>query len=174
MYLEIPQGKTVEIQGIKCHIPPEGYVYNVLTKQVEERTIYARSEIKEEQYWERIPMPYWYKDVMKAWDDYDKKKKDDEPDFYDERLEEFKRQEWDRRLNGFWYYNNGVPTYITGSHYMYMQWWSIDIGYPRFRQPDLEYFYFLQYCIEDPNCMGMLEITKRRFGKTFRGGLFVS
>jgi hypothetical protein len=54
-----------------------------------------------------------------------------------------------------------------------MQWWLIDIGYPRFRIPDLEYFYFLQYCIEDTNCMGMLEITKRRFGKTFRGGLFL-
>ncbi len=174
MFLEIPQGNVVEIQGLKCHLPPEGYVYNCLTKQVEERPIYSRSDNKDEQYWERIPMPYWYKDVMKAWDDYDKKKKDDDPDFYDERLEEYKRQEWDRRLNGFWYYNNGTPTYITGAHYVYMQWWSIDIGYPRFRQPDLEYFYFLQYCIDDPDCMGMLEITKRRFGKTFRGGLFVS
>ena len=26
---------------------------------------------------------------------------------------------------------------------------------------------------EDPDCMGMLEITKRRFGKTYRGGLFL-
>jgi hypothetical protein len=174
MFLEVPQGNVFEIQGLKCHLPPEGYVYSIITNQLEKREIYSRSEIKEEQYWERIPMPHWYKDVMKAWDDYDKKKKDDDADFYDERLEAFKLQEWDRRLNGFWYLNNGVPTYITGAHYVYMQWWSIDIGYPRFRQPDLEYFYFLQYCIEDPDCMGMLEITKRRFGKTFRGGLFVT
>lgn len=173
MYLEVPQGKLINIQGLNCWIPQEGYVYNVLTKQLEQRTIYKRSEIKEEQYWERITPPSWYKEVMKQWDDYDKKKKEDSPEFYDERLEKYKQQEWDRRLNGFWYYNNGVPTYLTGMHYMFLQWWQIDIGFPKFRMTDLEYFYFLQYCIEDPNCMGMLEITKRRFGKTYRGGLFL-
>jgi len=127
-----------------------------------------------EQYWERPTLPYWYSAVMKAWDDYDKKKKEDSDEFYEERLEEFKQQEWDRRLNGFWYMKKGKAIYLTGMHYMYMMWWSIDIGYPRYRTPDLEYFYFLQYCIEDPNSMGMLEITKRRFGKTFRAGLFVT
>jgi len=174
MYLEIQRGKRIDIQGLGCWIPEPGYVFNIATKQIEKRDIYARSDIKEEQYWERIPMPIWYGEIMKKWDSYEKNKKDDDTDFYDEKLEEYKRQEWDRRLNGFWFYNNGVPTYITGSHYFYLQWWQIDIGYPKFRHPDLEYFYFLQYCIEDPNCMGMLEITKRRFGKTFRGGLFVT
>ena len=72
-------------------------------------------------------MPSWYKDVIKAWDDYDKKKKDDDSEFYDERLENYKKQEWDRRLNGFWYYNNGIPLYLTGMHYLYLQFWSIDI-----------------------------------------------
>ena len=41
-----------------------------------------------------------------------KKKKDDDSEFYDERLENYKKQEWDRRLNGFWYYNNGIPLYL--------------------------------------------------------------
>ena len=82
--------------------------------------------------------------------------------------------EVDRRLNGFWYMNNGVPTYLTGMHYLYLQWWSIDIGYPKFRMPDLEKFYFMDYCIQDPLCMGMLEVTKRRFGKSFVAGLFVT
>lgn len=173
MYLEIPQGKLINVQGLKCNIPPEGYVWNILTKQLEKRVIYKRSEIKEEQYWERIHLPFWYKDVMKKWDVYDKNKKEDDAEFYDEKLEPYKQQEWDRRLNGFWFYNNGVPAYITGMHYMYLQWWQIDIGFPKYRITDLEYFYFLQYCIEDKNCMGMLEITKRRFGKTYRGGLFL-
>ena len=119
-------------------------------------------------------MPTWYADTMKKWDEFDKKKKDDELEFYDEKLEEFKRQEWDRRLNGFWYMNNGKPTYLTGLHYLYLQWWSIDIGYPKFRMPDLEKFYFMEYCIQDPLCMGMLEVTKRRFGKSFVAGLFVT
>jgi hypothetical protein len=175
MYEEIEGGTKIVIQSLPCWIPPEGYVYNTITQKLEYTGVYSRSEDVEEQYWERIPMPDWYRDVMKMWDEFEKKKKpDDDTEFYDERLEDFKRQEWTRRLFGFWYMNNGKATYLVGTHYMYMQWWSIDIGYPRFRYPDLEYFYALQYCIEDPNCMGMLEITKRRFGKTFRGGLFVS
>ena len=174
MYRKIDGGSEIDIQGVKCQLPPEGYVYNILTKKVEFRGIYKISDKKEEQYWKRIPMPSWYKDVTKAWDDYDKKKKDDDSEFYDEQLENYKKQEWDRRLNGFWYYNNGIPTYLTGMHYLYLQFWSIDIGYPKFRIPDLEKFYFMEYCIQDPLCMGMLEVTKRRFGKSFVAGLFVT
>jgi len=173
MYNPIENGTCIEIQGLNCWIPPEGYVLNVATKQLEYTGVYSRSENIKEQKWERTPLPDWYKEIQKKWKAYDKKKKEDDPEFYDERLEEYKKQEWYRRLNGYWFMNNGKPTYLTGSHYMYLQWWQIDIGYPRFRIPDLEYFYFQQYCIEDPDCMGMLEITKRRFGKTFRGGLFL-
>jgi hypothetical protein len=174
MYEKIEKGSTIHIQGLDCNLPPEGYVFNILTKQVEYRGIYQRSDIQTEQYWKRIPLPSWYADTMKEWDDYDKKKKDEAPEFYDEKLEEFKKQEWDRRLNGFWYMNNGKPTFLTGMHYLYLQWWSIDIGYPKFRIPDLEKFYFMDYCIQDPLCMGMLEVTKRRFGKSFVAGLFVT
>jgi len=174
MYEKIEGGNVIDIQGLKCNLPPEGYVYNIITKQVEFRGIYKRSEIECEQFWKRIPMPDWYQDTMKKWDEFDKKKKDDEVEFYDERLEEYKKQEWDRRLNGFWYMNNGTPTYLTGLHYLYLQWWPIDIGYPKFRIPDLEKFYFMDYCIQDPLCIGMLEVTKRRFGKSFVAGLFVS
>ena len=174
MYEKIEGGSVVDIQGLKCNLPPEGYVFNIITKQVEFRGVYKRSEIESEQYWKRISLPDWYQDTMKKWDEFDKKKKDDEIEFYDERLEEYKKQEWDRRLNGFWYMNNGTPTFLTGLHYLYLQWWPIDIGYPKFRIPDLEKFYFMDYCIQDPLCMGMLEVTKRRFGKSFVAGLFVS
>ena len=174
MYEKIEGGSIIDIQGLKCNLPPEGYVFNIITKQVEFRGIYKRSEIESEQYWKRILLPDWYQDTMKKWDDFDKKKKDDELEFYDERLEEYKKQEWDRRLNGFWYMNNGKPLFLTGLHYLYLQWWPIDIGYPKFRMPDLEKFYFMEYCIQDPLCMGMLEVTKRRFGKSFVAGLFVS
>ena len=174
MYEKIEGGSIIDIQGLKCNLPPEGYVFNIITKQVEFRGVYKRSEIESEQYWKRIALPDWYQDTMKKWDEFDKKKKDDEVEFYDERLEEYKKQEWDRRLNGFWYMNNGTPTFLTGLHYLYLQWWPIDIGYPKFRMPDLEKFYFMDYCIQDPLCMGMLEVTKRRFGKSFVAGLFVS
>lgn len=173
MYSPIENGTCIDIQGLICWIPPEGYVVNVVTKKLEYAGVFSRSDNSKEQKWERTPLPDWYKEVQKKWKAYDKKKKEDDPEFYDEQLEVYKKQEWYRRLNGYWFMNNGKPTYITGSHYMYLQWWQIDIGYPRFRIPDLEYFYFQQYCVEDPDCMGMLEITKRRFGKTFRGGLFL-
>ena len=174
MYNPIEGGTTIDVQGLICNLPPEGYVYNIITKKIEHRGVYKRSEIQSEQYWEPPTLPYWYKDVMKMWDEYDKRKKEDDPEFYNENLEELKRIEWDRRLNGFWYMNNGKPIYITGMHYMYLRWWHIDTGLPKFRIPDLEYFYFLQYCLEDPICMGMVEVTKRRFGKSFRAGLFVT
>ena len=173
MYLEISQGSKKQIQGLECNIPPVGYIFDIATKKVEHIGIYSRSEDIEEQYWERIPMPTWYDAVLKEEEQYNKRKKDSDEDFYDENYENYKRQEWQRRLSGFWFMNKGEPVYLVGAHYLYMQHIQIDIGYPKYRIPDLEYFYFLQYVIQDPNCLGMLEITKRRFGKTFRGGVFV-
>lgn len=179
MYLEIPQGKQINIQGLNCWLPPEGYVYNNLTKQLEYTGIFKRSEKPEEQYWERSPLPKWYKEITKKEDEYNKRKKDGEPDFYDEKYEEYKRQEWFRRLNGFWFWNYNPKTkqseavYLTGFYYMLLQWFSIDIGYAKFIFPHLHKLYFLQYCMEDPMCMGMIDITKRRFLKTFIGGLFL-
>jgi hypothetical protein len=174
MYEKIEGGSVVNIQGLDCNLPPEGYVFNIITKNIEYRGIYENSSKKEEQHWKRMNPPSWYSETIKNWDNYEKKRKEEDPEFYDDKLEEFKKQEWDRRLNGFWYRNNGTPVYLTGMHYLYLQWWSIDIGYPKFRMPDLEKFYFMQYCIEDPLCMGMLEVTKRRFGKSFVAGLFVT
>lgn len=146
MFDLIEGGRVVDVQGLPCSIPPEGYVYNISTKKLEYRGIHKRSDNPEEQYWERLPLPSWYSLVMRQWDAYDKSKKDDSPEFYDEKLEGFKAQEWDRRLNGFWFYNNGQPVFLTGMHYLYLQWWSIDIGYPKYRLPDLEYFLFPAIC----------------------------
>jgi hypothetical protein len=173
MFKPYENGTSVNIQGLICNIPEPGYVFNAFTNTLQWRGIYQRSDNPKHQYWERIKEPDWYFQVMKDWENYDKHKKETDADFYDERLEEYKKQEWDRRLNGFWFANNGVPTYITGLHYLYMQWWSIDVGYPKFRMPDLEKSYFLDYCIEDDLCLGMVEVTKRRFGKSFFAGIFL-
>ena len=50
--------------------------------------------------------------------------------------------EFDKREYGHWFMNNGVPTYITGSHYMYLQWSSIDIGYPTLEK-QIGFFIFI-------------------------------
>lgn len=173
MYNPIENGSIINIQGLDCHLPPVGYVFNVITNKLEYVGVHSRSDIPSEQYWERIPYPSWYKEVTKKEDDYLKRKKEDDPPFYDEKYEEYKRQEWFRRLNGFWIMVNGKPIYLTGFYYMLLQWFGIDVGYAKFIIPHLHKTYFLQYCIEDPICMGMIDVTKRRFLKTFMGGLFI-
>lgn len=174
MYHKIEGGSTINIQGLECTIPPEGYVWNIVTKQLEWRGVYSRSDNPLEQYWEREPLPVWYKDTMKRWDMYEKKKKDDDPDFFDEELNEFIQTQWDKRLNGTWIMVKGAAVYIPGNYWLMLQWWSIDIGFAKFTKPHLRKFYFINYCIEDPLCMGMIAITKRRFLKTYIGGLLVT
>src|SRR5574343_1616816 len=44
---------------------------------------------------------------------------------YQEEIEWIQLQ-WHRRLNGYWFFNNGVPTYIDGWHYFYIGFWKID------------------------------------------------
>jgi len=34
MYEKIEGGSVVDIQGLQCNLPPEGYVYNIITKKV--------------------------------------------------------------------------------------------------------------------------------------------
>ena len=174
MFNKIEGGNVVNIQGIECNLPPAGCVYNIVTKKLDYVGVYRREKEDEDCYWEKIPFPSWYKDVMKKWDNYDKIKNDDDEEFYDESLEKFKNQEWHRRLNGFWFRNNDKDCYITGLHYYYLQYWQIDIGSPKFRMPDLEKAYFLEYCVKDPLCMGLVEVTKRRFGKSFWAGAFLT
>lgn len=173
MFYQIENGTSIDIQGLICHLPPVGYIVDIKTGLLEYRGVSKRSDIPEEQYWDKPTLPSWYKKIIQEEDNYEKKKKEDSPPFYNADYENFKEQEWDKRLNGLWVMINGTPIYLTGMHYLYLTWWKIDIGSPKFRITDLEYFYFLLYCIEDPECMGMIEICKRRSGKSFRSGLFI-
>lgn len=169
MYKKVDNGSIENIQGLDCNIPPVGCVYNVLTGEVEKRGVYSRSVKKAEQYWEAIKLPLSYSKLR----DKEIARQVEDKEFFDPELENFRTQEWDRRLNGFWYKSNGSDVYITGLHYFYLNYWHLDTGLPKYRDTDRKYFYFLQYCIEDPECFGMVEITKRRQGKTFRGGVFL-
>ena len=51
-------------------------------------------------------------------------------------------REFDRREDGHWFMNDGSPTYVTGTHYMYLQWTKIDIGRPDFRESTGSFTYF--------------------------------
>lgn len=82
----------------------------------------------------------------------------------------FEEEEFNKRQNGYWFYNDGTPTYITGTHYFYLNWWQIDVGFPEYRDTDREFFLFWDYCVQDKNCFGMLYMKKRREGATYRSG----
>jgi hypothetical protein len=140
-----------------------------MTNAWEERDILSRSAKPAYQYWERPQPPEGYETKRKK----EMAVQKTNPDYYNPELQNYRNQEWDRRLNGLWFYNNGRGTYLTGLHYFYLTHWKLDIGYPEFRITDLHFFYFLEYCVQDPNCMGMIEVTKRRQGKTMRAGAFL-
>lgn len=159
----------IVVQDIEYEIPPVGYIKNRMNGDFEKREILKSSTISKDQIWFRTELPENYKRDRAA----EVRKQQYDPMFYDVKLESFRQQEWDRRLNGVWFMNNGEPTYITGLHYLYLNWWRIDIGYPSYRDSDRNFFYFLQAAIEDKNCLGVVELTKRRQGKTFRSGVFL-
>ena len=78
-------------------------------------------------------------------------------------------QEFDRREEGFWFNNNNVPTYITGTHYCYLQWTKIDVGHPEFREANRIFFLFWEACKADKRSFGMCYLKIRRSGFSFMG-----
>ena len=91
-----------------------------------------------------------------------------------EYSEEFKEKYYDYidnefklREEGFWYVNNNKPTYLTGTHYMYLQWSKIDVGQPDFRESNRLFFIFWEACRADSRCYGMSYLKNRRSGFSF-------
>jgi hypothetical protein len=80
---------------------------------------------------------------------------------------EYIQDEFTNREDGYWFMNNGKPTYITGSHYMYLQWSKIDIGLPDFRESNRIFFIFWEACKADDRCFGMCYLKNRRSGFSF-------
>ena len=141
-------GEIYEIQGLKIALP---FMENA----------YSRSENKLDQYWEAHEIP---KELSKIktifeWDTY--------PDHFKNKWYEYIDQEFEYREKGFSFYNKGVPTYITGNHYMYLQWTKIDVGQPDFREANRLFFLFWEACMADSRCFGMCYLKNRRSGFSF-------
>lgn len=75
--------------------------------------------------------------------------------------------EFDRREYGYWFKNNGKPTYITGTHYMYLQWTKIDVGLPDFRESNRIFFIYWEATKADNRSFGMCYLKNRRSGFSF-------
>ena len=101
-------------------------------------------------------------DIIKNIFDWRSYPENNKEKWYDYIDEEFKRRE-----EGFWFMNNGKPTWITGTHYMYLQWSKIDVGAPDFREANRLFYIFWEACKADKRCYGMCYLKNRRSGFSF-------
>lgn len=160
------------IPTMDCYTPPVGWVYDYVTKEWRHTGVHERSKSKSECYWEVDPRFQQYKKWKKEEDKrrQEEKSAGQKQEYEHPDLKKFISDCWLNRLSGFWFSNNGVPTYLTGQHWFYLSCFHLDIGLPKYREVDADLFYLWEYCTEDPDSYGLILLTKRRNGKTFCGG----
>ena len=137
-------GKIYEIQNLKIALPKEEDTHK-----------------NKDNKWKPLEYP---KELSKIktifdWKNYDEAFKEKWYDYID--------NEFKRRSQGFWFSNNGEATYITGTHYMYLQWSKIDVGNPDFREANRLFYIFWEACKADKRCFGMCYLKNRRSGFSF-------
>jgi hypothetical protein len=144
------EGEIMELHGLLV----------VLPKKPKRSEILFHEKPKAMQMWERIAMPEELQRI-RSMDEWLEK-----PAEFRKKFRSYIEQEFQRRRDGVWFYNNGVPTYITGRHYMFLQWSKIDIGYPSYLAFQREIFLHMAACEADPRCFGQLYTKCRRSGYT--------
>ena len=112
-------------------------------------------------YWDKLEYPKELSKIKNVfdWDKY--------PDTFKEKWYDYIDKEFERREKGFWFNNKNVPTYITGSHYMYLCWTKIDVGQPNFRESNRLFYLFWEACKADIRSYGMCYLKNRRSGFSF-------
>ena len=137
-------GDVYEIQNLKIALPKKDNVH-----------------IFENDKWQREQPPKVFKKIKTVfdWREY--------PEDFQEKWYDYIDEEFKRREEGFWFVSKGIPTYITGTHYMYLQWSKIDVGKPDFRESNRLFFIFWAACIADNRCYGMSYLKNRRSGFSF-------
>ena len=144
-------GEVIEISGLRVGLPKQP------------AKVSSRSKSKAEQYWERKEYP---KELSKVYSIF---QWNEMPTGFKSKWVDYIEAEFDKREEGHWFMNNGVPTYMTGSHYMYLQWSTIDVGYPDFREANRLFFIFWEACRADKRSFGMIYLKIRRSGFSFMG-----
>ena len=137
-------GQVYEIQGIKIALPKENDVVTF-----------------DEDKWKYSEYPKELNRIKSVfdWDEY--------PSDFKEKWYDYIDTEFKRREEGFWFYNKDKPSYITGTHYMYLQWSKIDVGQPDFRESNRLFFIFWEACKADIRSYGMCYLKNRRSGFSF-------
>jgi len=137
-------GEIYEIQNLKIALPKQSNIVKFKSNK-----------------WEYTEYP---KELNKIKTIFDWK---EYPNDFKEKYIEYIENEFKRREEGLWYYNRDVPTYLTGTHYMYLQWSKIDIGKPDFREANRLFYIFWEACKADTRCYGMCYLKNRRSGFSF-------
>jgi len=142
-------GEIIEIQNLKIALP------------LKPKNVYKCSQDKKDQVWTRLEYPKELSKIKSVfdWERY--------PTDFKEKWYEYIDEEFEKREKGFWFYNNGNPTYITGTHYMYLQWSKIDVGAADYRESNRIFFIFWEACKADKRCYGMSYLKNRRSGFSF-------
>ena len=123
----------------------------------------TKAELNKDQYWERKNLPKELSRISSIfqWNEM--------ASIFKNKWVDYIESEFDRRDYGYWFYNNGKRLYMTGSHYMYLQWTSIDVGYPDFREANRIFFIYWEACKADNRCFGLVYLKIRRSGFSFMG-----
>jgi hypothetical protein len=137
-------GEIYEIQGLAIALPAENNTHKFELNR-----------------WEFTEYP---KELEKIKTVFDWKEYSSE---FQEKWFDYIDNEFKLRDEGFWFYNRSNPTYITGTHYMYLQWSKIDVGKPDFREANRLFFIFWEACKADNRCYGMCYLKNRRSGFSF-------
>ena len=137
-------GEVYEIQNLKIALP----------KPVDIKKFKSNS-------WQHTEYP---KDLQRIksvfdWEEY--------PEEFKEQWYDYIDNEFTYREKGFWFYNKDVATYLTGTHYMYLQWSKIDVGQPDFRESNRLFYIFWEACKADVRCYGLCYLKNRRSGFSF-------
>ena len=119
------------------------------------------SKKPKDQYWQPTPYPKELKRIQTIFQWYDAP-----PNFKDKWIN-YVEEEFNRREKGHWFLNNGIPTYITGTHYMYLQWTKIDVGNPDFREANRIFYIYWEACKVDKRSFGICYLKIRRSGFSF-------
>ena len=137
-------GQIIEIQNLCIALPPE-----------------PKTLKKGPNKWTVSDYPKELKNIKSIfdWQNY--------PDEFKAKWEGYIDEEFNRRESGYWFYNKDVPTYITGTHYMYLQWSKIDVGHPDYREANRLFFIFWEACKADTRSYGMCYLKNRRSGFSF-------
>jgi hypothetical protein len=146
--------------GTEGEVIELSYLHIQLPKVPPKKDILFSDKPKKDQYWRRVDPPREISSIKTMDEWYEA------PREFQNRFAPYIEQEFKRRRDGVWFMNNGTPTYITGHHYMFLQWSKIDVGYPSFLSFQKDLFIHFAACEFDPRSMGQIYTKCRRSGYT--------